>query len=144
MNFNTQILESLSREELVEVGEWCAIRAKNLDPVLIAERKKMSEYWDARKRQGEIKEAHDKKVLAALKPLLVPGMRLKMRGCKDGKGYREFIRWDERDNLVCWQLQKNFSVRGEITRTNQVTTHYPDKVMYVNINGVDTPIKKLL
>jgi hypothetical protein len=50
---------------------------------------------------------------------------------------REFIRWDDQNNLVCRKID-----RGE--RTNYVTTHFPDKVTKVFMNKKIFPIRSLL
>ena len=156
MNANLlSLLKLLTREELLEVEEWSRNKAHDLDPEVISDRAQQAAYWAEREREGKIKEAHNKKVLKVLKKVLVPGTVLKMNGCKDGTGLREFIRWDEHDNLVCWQIQRSrqwkktgMGDKGEFiyveTKTNQVTTHMPDKVARVVIDCYSTPIKNLL
>jgi hypothetical protein len=78
-----------------------------------------------------------------------------MSGCRDGKGIREFIRWDSNDNLICWQIRlchqwvkTGMGGCGEYrtveTKTNQVTTHMPDKISWINLYGKEITIRKFL
>ena len=59
---------------------------------------------------------------------LKQGMVLHVKGAKDGRGMREFIDWDG-DLLLCWQLNQDGN------RTTCVTTHMPDKVIWVRVGS---------
>jgi hypothetical protein len=90
----------------------------------------------------QLAEARAPKILAWLKDHLQPGMKLKMKGCRDGHGLRQFIRWDRYGNLVCWQINIGRKwTRGYIKVPEevgtQVTTHMPDKVVKVWVEKVD-------
>jgi hypothetical protein len=128
--------------------------AGETDPVRIAQQNEYAARRAELYRQDQIKKDNVSRIANYLKNelKLKEGTVLKMRGCKDGFGLREFIRWDEHGNLVCWQLLSNrnrlnkhhqlFSPNYD--RSNQVTTHMPDKVSGIVIDGVLTPIKSLI
>lgn len=121
------------------------------DPKRIAEEAR-HKAWQAEvdRKHAEL-VAYSNRVLATLKKILKPGDTLKMKGCKDGSGIREFIEFDKNDSLVCWQIairrqwvKTGMGDKGYFdttkTKTNCVTTHMPDKVM--RVNGI--PIRELL
>jgi len=111
MNINqiTDQLREFAHDELITLANWCQSEAVKRDPARIAEQKAMAVWREKRDREAEAKDLHYQKVLTALIKLLKPGMMLKMKGCKDGVGIREFIRWDDNDNLVCWQILRRRS-----------------------------------
>jgi hypothetical protein len=150
-----EFIKSLPYEELQLLSALVNGELHQKNPETIAENKRLGEYFTEQMRKEAAQEILCKKVIAALKNILKPGMRLKMIGCKDGRGIREFIRWDD-DNLVCWQLRcyrqwhrksidpEDGEYRDMETKTNQVTTHMPDKVSWVMIDGKQVPVRKLL
>jgi len=122
------------------------------NPETIERDRKMNDYWAARKKEQEYRDNALDLAYQSLKRVLIPGTRLKMRGCKDGQGLREFIRWDGQ-NLVCWQIKYRRSWDRvakrwdeEFVNTNIVTTHMPDKVsgVYGRISGQLVPMKNIL
>jgi len=151
MNINqiTDQLREFAHDELITLANWCQSEAVKRDPARIAEQKAMAVWREKRDREAEAKDLHYQKVLTALIKLLKPGMMLKMKGCKDGVGIREFIRWDDNDNLVCWQILRRRSWNGKVAvydqgRTNQVTTHMADKVSRVYVDGTGLEIKSII
>ena len=154
MDHILQTLEQLSFAELTALEpQFQAIKNKK-DPVLIAKNAERERFWKECAERGKAKAKHCGTVRIALAKLLKPGMLLKMKGCKDGRGLREFIKWDNNDNLVCWQISHRVwsevigggkVVRRETTeKTNQVTTHMADKVSWVLIDNVQVPVNKLI
>ena len=146
----TDTLRNLAHDELKQLADWCNSEARKKDPVYLAEQAQQAKWEAERQAKYAAEAAHLNRVAKALKALLKPGMMLKMKGCKDGLGLREFIRWED-DNLVCWQLSRRrewnpntklFTYKEE--RTNQVTTHMADKVSRVFINGTGLLIKSIL
>ena len=144
-----QLRES-SYDELRDLSSWCLVEANKKDPKRLSEEAEENARIDKLKREQEKKDANTAKILVALRAIVRPGTLLKMRGCKDGQGLREFIKW-EGENLVCWQilrrrrLSENYRVIGyEDTKTNQVTVHMPDKVREVIIDGAVVGIKSIL
>jgi len=123
-------VEDLSYAELTEllavVQGW--LWKKN--PTYIAQQSQYAAITEKRRQEALDREAHMVLVVGALQGNLEPGMILKMKGCKDGSGIREFIRWQD-NNLVCWQIK-----RGGV-RTNQVTVHMADKVTQVWLKGLN-------
>lgn len=152
-----QAVEQLTFAELTKLIVVVQNEIHKKDPRIIAQRKQQEE-WDAeRERVDAIKEAYSEKVETYLRGVLKPGMKLKMKGCKDGKGIREFIKWDDNDNLVCWQivLKRQYNQTGRReggifsiteTKTNQVTTHMADKVQMIQYvaGGQLVPLSKLI
>lgn len=127
-------LDMLNEDQLEELAGWCKNRAAEVGWERI---QRESAERDARwKREREEKEAKEKALVIKLKKVVKPGTRLKMKGCRDSEGIREFINWDHNNSLVCWQLY-----RGE--RTNQVTTHMPDKVQKVFVHGTAVAVRSL-
>ena len=153
MNINqiTDQLREFAHDELITLANWCQSEAVKRDPARIAEQKALDAFWAERNRKEAEKNVQYQKVLKALIKMLKPGMRLKMKGCKDGKGIREFIRWDDNDNLVCWQIIRRTSYTGgnrykpvvEQFNTNIVTTHMPDKVQEIYVDGTGLKIKSI-
>lgn len=148
------ILRIASRDELHEIQSWIATELNNRDPSVIAERKRIEDFEAARKLLETLTTVRSLKILTALERALKPGMRLKMNGCKDGLGLREFIKWDK-GNIVCWQIRRtrkwNQTGRRENgiftyveEKTNQVTTHMANKVARVYIDEYPMTIKELL
>ena len=147
----TDTLRNLAHDELKQLADWCNSEARKKDPVYLAEQAQQAKWEAERQAKYAAEAAHLNRVAKALKALLKPGMMLKMKGCKDGLGLREFIRWDENENLVCWQLRREKEYRPNSKsafwvqeRTNQVTTHMPDKVTRVFIDGTGLLIKSIL
>lgn len=141
--------KNFTTAQLADLASWAHIEGRNRDPQVIAERKIQEEFWRKREEEGKVKEEHNAKVYRVLQKLLKPGTKLKMRGCKDGSGIREFIKWDENDNLVCWQIvRRRVFTKGAVSfteeKTNQVTTHMPDKVSRIFQDNKDIPIKNFV
>lgn len=145
----TDTLRDAAHDELLALAEWCRSESVNRDPAVIAQNKLAKDRWTKYQAEQDRKDAENRALVVKLKKFLKPGMKLKMKGCKDGLGLREFIRWDERDNLVCWQIQvlrqrvANGYSRSE-ERTNQVTTHMADKVQRIYVNGTGLQVKSIL
>jgi hypothetical protein len=142
----TDQLRDWTHDELVSLANWCQSESRQRDPAVIAEQKRQAAFWVERDKLAKEKEAHNEKVEASLRKLLKPGMRLKMKGCKDGRGLREFIRWDG-SNLVCWQILRHRAWDSKTWReekTNQVTTHMPDKVQELYIDGTAMKVRSIL
>jgi hypothetical protein len=140
--------------QLADLASWCHIESRNRDPKVIEERRIQEEFWKQREAEAAVKDKENKKILKVLQQVVTPGTMLKMRGCKDGNGIREFIRW-ENDYLVCWQILRRRVWRGkpdgtggsfvyQDTKSNQVTTHMPDKVARIFVGGKDLPIKNFV
>lgn len=123
------------------------------NPENIERDRRMNAFFAEQKRKNEEKEKNRDLFYQSLKRVLAPGMLIKMKGCKDGQGLREFIRWDG-EYLVCWQIkmqrQRQGGGRGNyITQqinTNVVTTHMADKVsgVYGKTSKQLIPIKQIL
>jgi hypothetical protein len=146
---NTSFVKNLSYEELKELLSVVNNELSAKNPDTIEANRRMAEYYAERKRMEAIRVKHTKQVVPALKKVLVAGTRLKMNGCKDGAGIREFIRWHD-DTLVCWQISRRTIInRARLAETierntNVVTTHMPDKVARVWMGGREWTIKQLL
>lgn len=126
-------LEMLNQDQLFELSSWCNNRARELEfERMRAEQIEREAKW---KLQWEEEKAQTAALVSKLKKFIEPGTRLKMKGCRDRSGVREFIRWDG-NNLVCWQI-----LSGE--RTDCVTTHMPDKVTKVFKDGKIYPVRSL-
>jgi hypothetical protein len=139
-------LGTLTEDQLRNLANWCTTRANKLVfDRAHAEQLKRDAEW---KREQEVEEAKQEGIVAKLKSILKPGMRLKMKGCKDRKGIREFIRWDVCNNLVCWQICQRMSYIGgdyryprrEEWNSNIVTTHMPNKVQEIYVDGTGIKI----
>lgn len=139
----TNQLRNFAHDELLTLANWCQAEAD----------RKVSEIQQKEAENGQAKreleqadrDAKTNRLVTALKKVLKPGVTLKMKGCKDGAGIREFIRWDNSNNLVCWQIRRRRLPRGwEDTKTNQVTTHMPDKVQEIYVDGTALQIKSIL
>lgn len=147
----TDQLRDVTHDKLLELANWCQSEATKRDPVKIAFEKALSESFSKYQAEQDQKEAEEARLVAELKKILKTGVRLKMKGCKDRCGLREFIRWNG-DNLVCWQIiRKQRYVGGdsknvvtEEFNTNQVTTHMADKVQEIYIDGTSLKIKSIL
>jgi hypothetical protein len=146
-------LNNLSFTQLKELLSAVEKMVQKKDPANIAREAAEKKYDAERTRMYVIRETRQDKILKFLKTTLVPGQRLKMSGCKDGKGIREFIKWDENNNLVCWQIaitdqwmKAGFGDMGKYVRrevnTNTVTTHMPDKVVWFDVKGAQVSVKK--
>ena len=131
------ILANLSYEELLAVNEHLSALLYAKNPEILAENKRRAEIEAERQAEEAKRDAYEKKVITALSQQLKPGTMLKMKGCRDRSGIREFTHWGEDGTLICWQIKKG-------VRSNQVTTHMPDKVVSVLIDGKAVPIRKLL
>ena len=151
VNENTKIerLGDLHRDALRVVADWCVRRYRELDPIelerLEAGRKAMLEH----ERKCKIAEDKMKLIVKKLREVIKPGMILKMKGCKDGFGLRKFIQWDDKGNLICWQLRKQVIKKpghfSSVTvKTNQITQHMPDKVTKMWIDGKEVSLKSIL
>lgn len=148
---DTSFLKNLSFNELTDLlreAEQVA-REKNPDNIRLA--KRQAEEWAKQKREDELHEQKILRIVCRLKSFLKPGMLLKMKGCKDGKGLREFIKWDSHDNLVCWQISisRQWSPKADkfLSRevnTNVVTTHMADKVQMIQLHDQLIPLNKLI
>jgi hypothetical protein len=134
-----QGLDSLTYEDVDTLAAWCdrarqhgGERSVASDLKRNAERKKSEE---RSKRRHQLEASRAPKIVAWLKINLKPGMKLQMKGCRDGHGIREFIRWHN-GNLVCWQV---FEERAQ----QQVTTHMPDKVVKVWTEPCRVPVSMI-
>ena len=156
---DTSFLKNLSFNELTDLLREAEQVAREKNPTNIALAKRQEAMLAARQLDDELREVKMKRIISRLKSFLKPGMKLKMKGCKDGKGLREFIKWDDNDNLVCWQItlkrQYNqtgrreggvFSITETETKTHQVTTHMANKVQMIQFvaGGQLVPLKKLI
>jgi len=145
----TDQLRDFAHDELLILAKWCQSEATKKDPVKLAYEKQMQESMAKYQAEQDRKNAENRVLIVKLKRFLKPGMTLKMRGCKDGQGIREFISWDTNDNLVCWQIKvvrqrvANGYSRSE-ERTNQVTTHMANKVSRIFVNGTALQVKSIL
>lgn len=145
----TNQLRDFAHDELLTLAKWCQSEATKKDPVKLAYEKALAESMVKYQAEQDRKNAEERALVVKLKRFLKPGMKLKMRGCKDGLGLREFIKWDQNDNLVCWQLQvtrqrvANGYSRFE-ERTNQVTTHMANKVSRIFVDGTGIQVKSIL
>jgi len=154
MNLNIKLLDQLrdlAHDELLNLAKWCQSEATKKDPVKLAYEKAMAESMAKYQAEQNRKDAEERALVVRLKAFIKPGMKLKMQGCKDGMGLREFISWDTNDNLVCWQLQRvrrldaNYRLIGwEETKTNQVTTHMANKVQRIFVDGTALQVKSIL
>lgn len=152
-NDGYSIVELIRRLDYENLKTLLPIVQAELDrknPETIERDRRMNAFWAEQKRKNEEKEKARELSYQTLKRVLAPGMLLKMKGCKDGKGLREFIRWDG-ENLVCWQIVVRRSwVNGagamQRVNTNIVTTHMADKVsaIFGNTSNQLIPMKKIL
>jgi hypothetical protein len=152
-----QALEQLTYSQMVSLeAHWKRIKDSK-DPVNVAYAKQREKLMAEHQKKTDLRNESLERIVFCLKPILKPGMRLKMKGCKDGKGLREFIKWDENDNLVCWQIivaRKRIingaGVVGQVCiaeeKTNIVTTHMPDKIQMIQVasGGQLVPLSKLI
>lgn len=143
------LVRSLGYYSLKELLPIVQAELDRKNPENIERDRKMNEYWKQREQEAKEHKKFVDNLIATLKPQLKPGMLLKMRGCKDGTGLREFIRWDG-ENLVCWQI-KQIPHRGpngmeiRLENANIVTTHMADKVAGVySSKRKMTKIKEIL
>ena len=149
---DTSFVKNLSYKELQKLLSVVQVELGLKNPESIELVRKANEYWKQQEQKAKEKEnACDLAVEALWK--LSPGTLLKMRGCKDGTGLREFIRWDKDGFLVCWQikLRRVNGARGQAPtfdfyNTNIVTTHMADKVagVYSSDRKTLTKIKDIL
>lgn len=147
----TDQLRDATHDKLLSLANWCQSEARLRDPVYLAEEARLDEFYKKQKEKAEVAAVRSDRIVVALKKLLKPGARIKMKGCKDRTGLREFIRW-EGDNLVCWQILRRVRYVGgncnnrvvEESHTNQVTTHVADKVQEIYVNGTGLKIKSIL
>jgi len=138
----------LNESQLNELSQWCRNEAENLRwKESLAEQAAREAQW---KREREEAEAKENALVEKLQKVVKPGVRLKMKGCKDGLGLREFIRWDG-SSLVCWQLKRQVtwardykSKKVEEINTNIVTTHMPDKVQEIYVDGTAMKVRSIL
>lgn len=149
MDHIKQLLEQLSFSELQKILRIASDLAHAKNPETIEYNKKMIAIRAERDRTAAVENARNAAILEKLRLALKPGMRLKMKGCKDRVGFREFIKFDENDNLVCWQILRRRTWNDkvavyDVARSNQVTTHMPNKVSWVLIDNVQVPIKNLI
>lgn len=149
MDHIKQLLEELSFTELQKVLRIASDLAHAKNPETIEYNKKMIAIRAERDRNAAVENARNDAILEKLRLVLKPGMRLKMKGCKDGVGLREFIEFGKNNHLVCWQLLRRRTWNGkvavyDVARSNQVTTHMPNKVSWVLIDNVQVPIKNLI
>lgn len=145
----TDQLRDATHDKLLVLADWCQSEATKRDPVKIAYEKKMAESLAKYQAEVDRESAEERALIVKLKKFIKPGMKLKMRGCKDGTGIREFISWDTNDNLVCWQisLQRQRIANGYYRseeRTNQVTTHMANKVQQIFVDGTGLCVKSIL
>jgi hypothetical protein len=121
------------------------------NPENIERDRRMNAFWAEQKRKNDARESERAALVGVFKAKLVPGMLLKMRGCRDGGGLREFIKWDG-DKVVCWQVVSRrwwkATGRGDsgsyvttFENTHQATTHMVDKIAGVYITGTRTLVK---
>ena len=148
----SEALQEAAHDELQALAEWCRSEAVKRDPVRLKEQEEAAKRIAAYRQEQAEKADKLNRIVAGLKTFLKPGMKLKMRGCKDGSGIREFIKWDG-DYLVCWQIsrQRRYIQEGmggrwvtEETKTNQVTTHMADKVARIFVDGTGLQVKSIL
>ena len=143
-------LPNLSTAELTSLRHDIDAELANRDPAVIAQREAAKKWQEEYAQRRKEKQARNEKAKEVLMRYIQPGTMLKMTGCKDGAGLREFIRWDG-DNLVCWQIanRRQWKKTGmgseghyvnSYTNTNIVTTHMPDKVREFTIDG-DTVVR---
>jgi hypothetical protein len=143
-----EAMRLLTAEQLRDLAKWCDSRATDLEWEKHC--KEVTERDAQWKREREEAEAAEKALVAKLSAVIKPGTRLKMKGCKDRLGLREFIRWDG-SNLVCWQIRRQLiysrdfkTQKVEEFNTNQVTTHMPDKVQEIYVDGTALKVKSIL
>lgn len=122
-------LGSLDFGHVQALANWCDRSLSDPNSAInVAERKSIDARWKANRikneRQRKLENDRAPRVEAWLRKNLETGMVLHVKGAKDGRGMREFIDWDG-DLLLCWQLNQDGN------RTTCVTTHMPDKVIWV-------------
>jgi asparagine synthetase B (glutamine-hydrolysing) len=133
---NRAYIKSLSFEELKELAAVVNNELYLKNPENIAQREREDKFYAAQRAKDAEKKRINELMHARLKKILTPGMRLKLKGCKDGAGLREFIRWDG-EHLVCWKIRRRHIIGADRKamvkdeNTNIVTTHMPDKVVKV-------------
>lgn len=152
MNFHEQSiikLADLSYADVNQLAAWCREAVAYDSPRHKTEQdrwRKQAEAAEAKRRaQAAPKAAKEAAKLRWLLDNLKEGNILKMVGCRDGHGYREFIRWTPNNNLVCWQMEAersrgNYKVFVPASRGILVTTHMADKVSKIQLNGKFVPI----
>lgn len=127
-------LQSLSYSELCALVKSARRERDNKNPELIALRELQAKH-DRERDMKEVKLEQERKAAEErLRAIVRPGDFLRVRGCRDGQGVREFIGWDNENRLVCWKIEfrKDWKTRtAQHTRTNFTTTHYADKVVCV-------------
>ena len=146
----TDQLNNFSHVELLTLADWCKAESSRRDPVKIALDKQLAESFAKYQAEQDRKNAEERAWVVKLKAFIKPGMKLKMMGCKDGLGLREFIKW-ENDQLVCWQIKRvrrgwqsaGTSVVEEIN-TNFVTTHMANKVSRIFVDGTGIQVKNII
>ena len=137
------MLMELSEDKLREIANWCINIAS--DKAWKAELGEIERLMSIRKASEKKKADQTASLVSKLKKVLKPGMWIKMKGCKDGLGLREFIQWTDHDDLLCWQLYRSSSVKGDIfSRTSYTTVHMPDKVTGIYVDGRAMKIKSFL
>ncbi len=141
-----ELIRRLDYENLKTILPIVQAELDRKNPETIERDRKMNEYWKQREQEAKEHEKLVANLISTLKPLLKPGVWLKMRGCKDGLGVREFVRWDGK-NIVCWQIEKhalgyvNKRWEYEWRRGNIVTTHMADKVAGIYSGDHKTLVK---
>lgn len=88
-------------------------------------------YEEKRKREQSREEEFQPKLLKWARQNLTVGMKLKMKGCRDGNGYREVIELDmNNDNpharITCRKLVFR---NTKFWKDNHITTHGIDKIL---------------
>lgn len=147
----TDQLRGATHDKLLVLADWCRSEATKRDPSRLKELADLAKWQEQRRLKLIEEENNANRLVASLKAFLKPGMKLKMRGCKDGTGIREFIKWDG-NSLVCWQIIRRRSFvagnprapRVEEFNTNQVTTHMANKVQEIYVNGTGLCVKSIL
>ena len=151
-----ELVRGLNYESLKALLPIVQSELDRKNPENIQRQREEEKFWAKYREKRAEKDNALNLAHQSLKRVLIPGTRLKMRGCKDGQGLREFIRWDGQ-NLVCWQIIVRRRWRyigmgnvGEYVigyeNTNTVTTHMPDKVsgVYDSVSKQLVPMKKIL
>jgi hypothetical protein len=128
-------LGDLNYEQVEALLRWCNNALRQGGPLEAEQYKKQEKIWAANmrknERQKQLEAERAPRVLRWLKTNLNVGAILHVKGAKDGRGLREFIRFDG-DNLVCWKLAERQRNDVKPERTTYCTTHMPDKVIWVD------------
>jgi hypothetical protein len=91
--------------------------------------KKWAEDERKRKTEKEREAEFQPKLMAWLKKNAKPGLYLKMKGCRDGSGYREIMEIDwEKERMTCYKLVLGRWPSQKFIRV-QLTDHAFDKVL---------------